>query len=140
MVTKPLIIISLLYYFNKSVHDTPINKLVRLALVCSLFGDTFLMFQSENSIFFLVGIGSFLLAHIAYAWINFNLVDDDLRKFKITWQDTPSIIAGFGVFLLIKDGVGDLRIPVLSYIAVISIMAITARQAMEKEQINKVSG
>jgi len=117
-----------MHYFYKSVGDSPINKLVIFAMVCSLIGDAALMYQEEASIFFMVGLGFFLLAHIGYAFINFNLVNDDQRKIKIYWQDIPIIIAGFAVFLLIKDGVGDLRIPVLSYIVVITFMAITARQ------------
>ena len=128
MVSKPLIILSLLHYFNKSVIDTPISKLVIFALGCSLIGDIALMFQSENEILFMVGLGFFLLAHIGYAFINFNLVNDDQRKIKLYWQDIPLIIIGFGVFLLIKDGLGNLQIPVLSYIVIISFMAITARQ------------
>jgi uncharacterized membrane protein YhhN len=126
--TKPLIMISLLHYFSKSVLDSPINKLVIFAILCSAIGDSAIIFQNESSIFFMVGLGLFLLAHIGYSFINFNLVNDDQRKIKIYWQDIPIIIAGFGVFLLIKDGVGDLRIPVLSYIVVITFMAITARQ------------
>ena len=124
--TKLLIMVSLMHYFYKSVGDSPINKLVIFAMVCSLIGDAALMYQEEASIFFMVGLGFFLLAHIGYAFINFNLVNDDQRKIKIYWQDIPIIIAGFAVFLLIKDGVGDLRIPVLSYIVVITFMAITA--------------
>ena len=126
--TKLLIMVSLMHYFYKSVGDSPINKLVIFAMVCSLIGDAALMYQEEASIFFMVGLGFFLLAHIGYAFINFNLVNDDQRKIKIYWQGIPIIIAGFAVFLLIKDGVGDLRIPVLSYIVVITFMAITARQ------------
>lgn len=128
MFSKPLLVLTLLYYFNKSVVDTPISKLVIFALGCSLIGDTALMFQGEHELFFMIGLGFFLLAHLGYAWINFNLVNDNERKIKLYWQDAPLIIIGFAVFLLIKDGLGELQIPVLSYIVVISFMAITARQ------------
>jgi uncharacterized membrane protein YhhN len=101
MVSKPLIILSLIYYFNKSVVETPISKLVIFALGCSLIGDAALMFQNENETLFMVGLGFFLLAHVGYAFINFNLVDDDQREIKLYWQDIPLIIIGFGVFLLI---------------------------------------
>lgn len=128
MFSKPLIVLTLIYYFNKSVIDTPISKLVAFALGCSLIGDTALMFQGQNELFFMVGLAFFLLAHISYSWINFNLVNDDERKIKLYWQDIPLIIIGFAVFLMIKDGLGELQIPVLSYIVVISFMSITARQ------------
>jgi uncharacterized membrane protein YhhN len=132
MVSKPLIILSLIYYFNKSVVETPISKLVIFALGCSLIGDAALMFQNENETLFMVGLGFFLLAHVGYAFINFNLVDDDQREIKLYWQDIPLIIIGFAVFLLIKDGLGNLQIPVLSYIVIISFMAITARQRYKR--------
>jgi len=70
--TKLLIMVSLMHYFYKSVGDSPINKLVIFAMVCSLIGDAALMYQEEASIFFMVGLGFFLLAHIGYAFINFN--------------------------------------------------------------------
>jgi len=128
MVTKPLIMISLIYYFINTVEESPINKLVTFALGCSLIGDIALMFQQKDTLFFMIGLGFFLLAHVGYAFINYNLVNDSQRKIKLMWQDIPIIIAGFGVFLLIKDGIDDLRIPVLCYIVVISFMTITARQ------------
>ena len=127
-ITKPLIVLSLIFYFKASVEETPINKLVVFSLAMSVFGDALLIYQHNHSLFFIAGLGAFLLAHIGYAWINFNLVNDDVRKFRLMWQDAPIILVGFLVFLLIKDGVGDLRIPVLSYIAVIAIMGVTARQ------------
>lgn len=132
MASKPLIVLSLIYYYKKEATASPIDKLVTFALGLSLIGDTALIFQDSNDLFFIVGLAAFLLAHIAYTWLNFNLVHDEERKFRISWKDLPIIIVGFGIFLLIKDGLDDLRIPVLSYIVVISIMAIMARQRWKR--------
>ena len=131
-VSKPFLMISLLWYFHKSLPASPVSKLVTAGLSLSLLGDTALIFQESNSLFFMAGLACFLFAHISYTWLNFNLVHDDVRKFSISWKDLPFIVVGFAVFLLIKDGVGDLKIPVLSYIVVICIMGIMARQRWQR--------
>ncbi len=132
MITKPLIMASLIIYYRNSTTRTPLDKFVVPALVFSLIGDSLLLFQKDNSLFFLGGLGVFLLAHLVYSFLNFNLVNDDQRKIKLYWQDLPIIALGFIVFLLIKEGVGNLQIPVLCYIVVISIMGISARQRWKR--------
>lgn len=67
MVSKPLLVLSLVLYF---IHRTSELKnsskyLVVGALVLSVLGDV-LLIQTEE-IFFLAGVGAFALAHVAYA-------------------------------------------------------------------------
>lgn len=70
-ITKPVLMISLgVFYFQKT--KTSFNtqdKIMLAALLFSCFGDSFLMFQQQNPNFFLFGLGSFLLAQIAYTSI-----------------------------------------------------------------------
>ena len=66
--TKPLVVISLAAYFisqTTSVHSV-LNKWIMLALLFSLGGDVLLLFEPKDPIFFLLGLSSFLLAHIFY--------------------------------------------------------------------------
>ncbi len=67
--SKPLIIFSLLSYF---IHKTsalyiPAKFIFMGGLFFSLVGDVFLMFDSTQSLF-LAGVGSFLLAQLAYTY------------------------------------------------------------------------
>ena len=127
--TKPLITLSIIYYLNKSIPYSIITKLTTVALALSFVGDLSLIF--EGDLFFLIGLGSFLLVHVLYSFLAFNLVDDE-RKLKMSWKDIPIVLAGFLIFLLIKDNTGTLQIPVLIYTVIISFMAIMARQRWKR--------
>ncbi len=61
---KPLLMISLGFYFIKStiLRGKIQNQFVSSAIVFSLIGDVFLMFEG----YFLFGLGAFLIAHIFY--------------------------------------------------------------------------
>lgn len=67
-ITKPLVVITLIVYFISRVFAVPtgLNKWILLALAFSLLGDIFLLFESSRDIFFLLGLSSFLIAHIFY--------------------------------------------------------------------------
>jgi len=65
---KPLIIPVVIGYFDSQVNDITkgFNKWIVFALIFSWIGDVLLMFQDKKDIFFLLGLSSFLLAHIFY--------------------------------------------------------------------------
>lgn len=69
--TKPLLMTVLsIFYFLNTRASTVLTKFVLLGFILSIFGDTFLMFvenDASQQIFFLLGLGSFLLTHIFYA-------------------------------------------------------------------------
>ena len=91
---------------------------VLLGLTLSLGGDVALMFEEKRKAF-IVGLGLFLLAHIAYAVV-FAVLG------RVSWWDVPStavlLAAGVGVYLLLKANLGAMRVPVIAYIVVISVM------------------
>jgi uncharacterized membrane protein YhhN len=65
MVCKPLIMVTLgVYYLASAGADR--SFVVLLAIVFSLAGDTALMFDSVNSIYFIIGLLSFLISHVFY--------------------------------------------------------------------------
>ena len=74
-ILKPLIIPVIIGYLNAQVKNSTktISKWVLLALLFSLAGDILLMFMEKNSVFFLLGLSAFLIAHIFYI-IFFNKV------------------------------------------------------------------
>jgi len=68
---KPLLMISLGGHFlmNTAEIETKIKIFVVWAILFSLFGDTFLMFASNGPNFFILGLGSFLVAQIGYIFL-----------------------------------------------------------------------
>jgi uncharacterized membrane protein YhhN len=123
--TKPAIVISLLLFFifNSGHLSLFIKSVTILALLFSLLGDVLLMFVSNSAHFFIAGLVSFLLAHIMYILVF--LRDRDSKRNSVPFI-TFLLLYATGLFFLIKDGLGDLLIPVLVYMTVILVMATTA--------------
>jgi uncharacterized membrane protein YhhN len=134
-ITKPMLMIALLVYFNQSVPKTALNKFVNAALILSAIGDTLLLFNDENPLFFMLGLGSFLLAHLVYIFLNLNLIDSEDRKLKFHWRDI--LFAGFGLFMfrLVRPNLGEMMIPTLIYTVVICMMGISASKRIGKTSI-----
>lgn len=130
--TKPLLMVGLMIYFNNEVPKTVLSKFVNAALFLSLLGDVFLIFSKAQPIFFLLGLASFLLAHLIYIFLNLNLVDTEDRKLKFRWHDLLFGFYGLVIFQQIKPGLGDMMIPALLYTIVICIMGITASKRWGK--------
>ena len=125
-VTKPFLIPALAYFFKKTCVPSPLNRLVYFALVFSWLGDVLLIFVPWNSLFFILGLGGFLIAQLIYTFININFIDDSNPKPIFTWQ--ASFVAAYGIiyFILIKESLGAVLIPVAIYCAVITLMGVTA--------------
>ena len=67
-VIKPMIVIWLMLYFlSQTVSvNSRLKKWILAGLFFSWTGDVLLLFQQNNSIFFLLGLSAFLIAHIFY--------------------------------------------------------------------------
>ena len=67
-VFKPLIIICLMTFFVLQLRNiqSSLKKWIIAALFFSWLGDVLLLFQDDQSLFFLMGLSSFLIAHIFY--------------------------------------------------------------------------
>jgi uncharacterized membrane protein YhhN len=95
---------------------------VTIGLVLSLGGDIALMFEDNRNAFAL-GLGLFLLAHVAYTVV-FTL----LGRVSV-WDgfSTATLLtAGVGFYTLIRSNLGKMRVPVIAYMLVISIMVSRA--------------
>ena len=70
-VSKPMLMISLFFFYFQKVKQNinTSDKIMLVSLIFSCLGDTFLMFQGKNPQFFLLGLGSFLVAQLAYYFI-----------------------------------------------------------------------
>jgi len=91
-IAKPLIIPVLVGYFLSQTGSFTSNlkKWVIAALFFSWGGDVLLLFQEKKEIFFLLGLASFLLAHIFYIFF-FHLV-----RLKEAFKSNPFLYPGNG--------------------------------------------
>ncbi|MCL6294340.1 lysoplasmalogenase [Jejuia spongiicola] len=123
--TKPLILISLIFFFwNYGKHlDNKTRLFTFLALILSLFGDVLLIFADASTTFFIGGLVSFLLAHIMYVFTFLKKKNNLNNTVLLT---IILLVYAAGLFYFLKDGLGDLLVPVIIYMIVILSMVITA--------------
>jgi alkenylglycerophosphocholine hydrolase len=97
------------------------EKIFLSGLIFSALGDFFLDYDRLN--WFIFGLGSFLFAHIFYMLSLKPLARNIAKKhIKII---AMYCIYGAAMFSLIASGLGELFIPVLVYMSVLLLMAIT---------------
>ena len=108
--------------FLQPVRNLTYTIGVIIGLVLSLGGDIALMFEDNRNAFTL-GLGLFLLGHVAYTLV-FTLLG------RVSIWDGLSIAvllaAGVGFYTLIRSNLGKMRVPVIAYMLVISIMVSRA--------------
>lgn len=108
---------------------TPYRSRILLGLLFSLAGDIFLLWPDR---FFLAGLVSFLLAHLAYI-----TAFATGRQTRFTLSALPFALFGILFYALLLPGLGDLRWPVLIYVAVILTMGW---QAVERSRGHSLLG
>ena len=129
MFVKPLICISLaIYLVRKANMNAGFNRYILAALILSLFGDCFLLFAGSSIYFFVYGLVAFLLAHLLYSLAFFRDFKNDPQAPKAFGHLMLFLMGVFSLsyYSWIRDYLNDLRIPVMAYMFVISIMAILA--------------
>ena len=117
---------TLLFLITVALTLDPVHADMRawfvVALVFSLLGDVFLMLPADR---FVAGLGSFLLAHVAYT-VGLNLHSDGLWLLAIP---VPFVAGALAVRLVrgIKSKHEDALVPpVLAYVVVIGAMVCSA--------------
>ena len=137
--SKPAILGLLIVYFVvnllKSKQRNSFGYLILVGLIFSLGGDVFLIFQGEASIYFILGLGSFLIAHVVYiaAFTKTYLVNHEIKFLqKYGWAMLLVVAYGWFFFNAIKDFLGSMIGPVLIYTMVISLMLLIALNRFRK--------
>ncbi|MFQ5446207.1 MAG: lysoplasmalogenase [Saprospiraceae bacterium] len=126
--TKPLLLTTLAIWFFMQTknHPSKFSRFVLAGLVCSIAGDTFLMFGKE--IYFLLGLGSFLLAHICY--ITAFTLFPGFKSGAVRRQPLLTLPFLLFLFLINRSLWNDLPVafvvPVLAYSATITLMALSS--------------
>lgn len=124
---KPLIIPVLIGYFDSQIlHITKgISKWILGALLFSLLGDFLLMFEGKNSIFFLLGLSAFLIAHIFYiVFFHFVRVREKVKGNPLLL--VVVVIYYAALITLLSPYLANMKIPVMVYGIVLSFMFMLA--------------
>ena len=126
-IIKPMIVIWLLLYFLSQIIsiNSGLKKWILAALLFSWTGDVLLLFQQNNSVFFLLGLSAFLIAHIFYI-IFFNRVRVNESVRGNVWLLLIVVIYYSSLISLLYSHLGGMKLPVLVYGIVISWMFMLA--------------
>ncbi len=124
-IAKPLLLISLIFFFwKKSSHlDHKLRRMIFFALGFSLLGDILLMFVNQSANFFIGGLIAFLIAHIFYVLVFLKQRNRSKNPFLFIGF---VLLYGMLLFYFLKDGLGDMLLPVILYMVIILSMASTA--------------
>jgi uncharacterized membrane protein YhhN len=127
-IAKPLLLPTLIIYFISSV--TTRNFYFQSALIFCWAGDVLLMFQGAE-IFFILGLVAFLIGHLFYMISYQQLRDSDkhggvlLNTQKLRYS-MPIVLAGTGLVTILFPHLGGLKIPVMIYALVLTLMVLQA--------------
>jgi uncharacterized membrane protein YhhN len=127
--TKPALMITLILYFLSVTKGTIFKDkmLFIFTMICALLGDTFLMFQAQNPLFFMLGLGSFLLMQIGYS-VYFNREINFTKSFL--WQKPywiiPVMLYALVFYKIVSENVGGLKGAILAYTICIATMMLSA--------------
>ena len=138
--TKPFIVIWLAIFLIASTSlKGRFHKRILTGLVFSLIGDIFLLFSPLNEEYFSYGLLAFLLCHLFY-----------IRAFYLDFKSAPELdkvgarvaiitcaILSTAFFFILRPHLGPMRVPILAYIIIISLMFMMA--AFRNLRVNKVS-
>jgi len=131
-VSKVLLMPALAVIFLRSSYSFKSSKLARWILFAILFswgGDVLLIFQEDYPAFFLLGLASFLLAHICYIFA-YSLAKN-ATSLSLSWSYWAILISILVIYLVVLFskiglGLGSFLIPVIIYALTISCMLLAA--------------
>ena len=126
-ISKPLIIPVLIGYFlsQTGIVASSLKRWIIAALFFSWSGDVLLMFQPKDEIFFLLGLSSFLLAHIFYI-IFFHHVRVREGIKSNPWLLLVVTVYYITLIVWLSPYLGEMKLPVRIYGIVISFMFMLA--------------
>jgi len=133
-IVKPLLMPALMLLLVNST-DACFNRrsLVLAGLFFSWLGDVFLLLESRYPILFIAGLASFLITHLCYVvyFLSVKSSADSLLKKQPVYI---LFILGYGAGLvwILFPSLGDLKIPVILYAAVISTMLLSSLHISRK--------
>lgn len=129
-VCKPLIMVTLGAYYLCAVERGHRSTALIAALVFSLAGDVLLMQAKSTESYFILGLASFLIAHVFYIFAYRQHRGDNspnelqgVQRIRLAF---PVILAGTGLVVVLYPVLGNLRTPVVLYAVVLVGMVLQA--------------
>lgn len=124
---KP-ILIPLLGFGVYFCRKFPSRNILLSALLFSWIGDVVLLFADISELYFILGLVSFLTAHIAYCVLFNKQLMGEIQINKILFGIGSLLIAFYLIAMVtvLMPRLGELKIPVIVYAAVISTMLLFA--------------
>lgn len=123
--TKPLLmpLLALGYGLETRGRDT-LSRWVLAALLFSWLGDIFLMLEDPNGMYFIIGLVSFLTAHLCYIWYFARIPAAEGQSFIRTRPVMLLAVLAYVVELIyvLWPHLGGMKLPVLVYGIVIGTM------------------
>lgn len=129
LVAKPLTMVVLIAAaLALDVSDTAVQMWIVAALVFSLGGDVFLMFAERGENWFIAGLASFLIGHLAYVAGFWASGEVEISWFAIGFVVVVIALATLGQHIMsgVRREAPEMVPPVAGYIAVISAMVASA--------------
>jgi len=127
-ITKPSLMISLaLYYWMQVGHTTYRSRnIIFLALVFSWWGDIMLLINGTDSTFFMLGLSSFLLAHIMYTifFIQSRLPKSIVNHNNL-WYASFVLLYAVSLVAFLYPHLGNMALPVIIYAIAITVMLMS---------------
>lgn len=133
-IAKPLLMPALLLLLiNATDQRFSRRTLLMTGLFFSWLGDVFLLLESHYPVLFIAGLSSFLITHLCYI-IYFLSVKPAAVSLVRKQPVYILLILGYGAGLvwLLFPFLGDLKIPVIFYAAVICIMLLCSLHIFQK--------
>ncbi|RYD70610.1 MAG: lysoplasmalogenase [Sphingobacteriales bacterium] len=126
-ITKPLLmpLLALAVYGCSAAGRE--RTIIITAIFFSLLGDSFLLFDYLNPLYFIFGLISFLITHILYIvyFIGIKPLHTSLLKIY-PWIIVLVVGYGVGLVYFLYPKLGDLKIPVIVYAVIICSMLLAA--------------
>jgi uncharacterized membrane protein YhhN len=134
---KPLIILSLLGYFISAldVDNSSLKPLIIIALLFSWLGDVLLIFEPENSLFFILGLSAFLIAHLFYIYFFHQLRVMNALPGKVLLL-VPVVVYYIILMYILGPNLGPFQLPVRIYGVVISFMLMLSLHMLYIKKTN----
>lgn len=120
VIFKPLLMTSLAFLYIVSAKK--VNFWFLSALFFSFWGDVFLLFKEK---FFVLGLGSFLIAHLLYIKIIVGLLQKSSTT-ELVKVTIPFLLFFGGLLQLVAPNLGKMLVPVIVYGFVISTFGTVA--------------
>lgn len=130
-VTKPLLMIIMgLFVLLQPIIRKTIKTFLLFAIFFSLGGDVFLLFDQRGGPNFMLGLLSFLVAHLFYIVLFLQIKKSQIppRRWNLLIISTLLLYVAI-LFYLLSPNLGELKIPVVVYALILSTLLITAIHA-----------